>query len=100
VEGGVEAIKAKDVILVKTCDACPEQYDAFGPSGKQIGYIRVRWGRCAAWCPDAGSDDEVYAVELKSGWWNFGSNKERKKHLRRAKAAIADWASDEEGGKL
>ena len=30
--------------LVKTCDACPEQYDAY-LDGKQVGYLRLRHGR-------------------------------------------------------
>lgn len=81
-----------DVTFVQICDECPEQYNAYGPDGNQIGYIRVRWGWCCVWCPDAGSNEEVYAAALKNGWWSFGSNKERKKHLRMAKAAIRKWA--------
>lgn len=29
--------------VVKTCSACPEQYDVFF-NGEQIAYIRLRWG--------------------------------------------------------
>jgi hypothetical protein len=30
--------------FVKTCDACPEQYEAFDEKGKQVGYLRLRHG--------------------------------------------------------
>ena len=88
-------MKAKDVQLMPLGAECPEQYAAYDPDGKQIGYIRVRWGHCVAWCPDERSDNEVYASELKSGWWKFGSNQERKRHLRRIKAAIAAWVNQQ-----
>lgn len=32
-----------DIKLVKTCSACPEQYDAFY-DGNQVGYLRLRHG--------------------------------------------------------
>ena len=35
--------KLKDVKLVMTSIACPEQYDAFY-KGKQVGYLRLRHG--------------------------------------------------------
>ena len=88
-------MRAKDVQLMPLGAECPEQYAAYDPDGKQIGYIRVRWGHCVAWCPDESSDDEVYASELKSGWGKFGSNQERKQHLRRIKAAIAAWVNQQ-----
>jgi len=35
-----------NMILVKTCNACPEQYDVYNESGlDQIGYIRFRFGQ-------------------------------------------------------
>ena len=30
--------------LVKTCGACPEQYDVFDDSGHQVAYFRLRHG--------------------------------------------------------
>lgn len=88
-------MNAKDVQILSLGTECPEQYAAYDPGGKQIGYIRVRWGYCVAWCPDESSDDEVYASKLKSGWWEFGSNRERKRHLRRIKGVIADWVNQQ-----
>ena len=88
-------MNAKDVRLVSVGTECSEQYVVYDPDGKRIGYIRVRWGYCVAWRPDQSSDDEVYASELKNGWWKFGSNRERKRHLRRIKAAIAAWVNQQ-----
>ncbi len=83
-------METNDIQLVKTCECCPEQYDAWDSQGNIVGYIRVRWGYMAAYCPDAGSDNRVYCTKIK-GFGHFASNCERKMHLRRAKAAIADW---------
>lgn len=40
-----------DVELVRTCSACPEQYDLFR-EGRQIGYLRLRHGRYTVTYPD------------------------------------------------
>lgn len=77
--------------LVQIEKEYPEQYYVYDSRGNKIGFIRVRWGYCIAWCPDEGGEDEVYAARLKSGWWSFGSKREQKKHLRRACAAIIEW---------
>ena len=84
-------MKAKDIRFIRISDVCPEQYEAYDADGNQVGYIRIRWGYCIAWCPDEKSDDEVYTAELQNGWGGFGSNKERKRHLRKVKSAIAFW---------
>lgn len=49
----VRRIHKDEIRLEKTCDAFPEQYDAYDTHGNTIGYVRVRWGWCAAWCPDS-----------------------------------------------
>jgi hypothetical protein len=38
-----------------TCGACPEQYDVFH-NGKQVGYVRLRWGVLRVDCPDVGGE--------------------------------------------
>lgn len=30
--------------FVKTCSACPEQYDVFDSDGNEVGYVRLRHG--------------------------------------------------------
>lgn len=51
----------KGIELVKTCDACPEQYDAFY-DGKQVGYFRLRHGYFSVTYPDV-SGELVYSSE-------------------------------------
>ena len=43
----------KGVRLIRTCYACPQQYDAF-LDGKQVGYLRLRHGRFTVESPDVG----------------------------------------------
>lgn len=43
------------IALIKTCDACPEQYDAYF-NGDQVGYLRLRHGGFTVSCPDVGGD--------------------------------------------
>lgn len=86
-------IRAKDIDLVQISSEYPEQYEAYTPNRKKVGYIHVRRGWCIAWYPDEDSDNEIYSAELKHGWWSFGSAKERKVHLRRIKAVIALWVN-------
>ena len=47
--------------LVKTCDACPEQYDAY-INGLQVGYIRCRWGEITVKCPDAQGETVYHSI--------------------------------------
>lgn len=41
----------KGLTFKLTCRACPEQYDVFDSSGKQVGYIRLRWGEVTCYYP-------------------------------------------------
>jgi len=34
----------KGIALVRTCYACPEQYDAYDGTGRRVGYFRLRHG--------------------------------------------------------
>ena len=43
----------KGVRLIRTCYACPQQYDAF-IGKKQVAYLRLRHGRFTVECPDVG----------------------------------------------
>jgi hypothetical protein len=44
-------LNIKGIELVKTCSACPEQYDAF-LNGVQVGYFRLRHGHFRVDCPN------------------------------------------------
>jgi hypothetical protein len=47
--------------LQQTSEACPEQYNAFDESGRQVGYLRLRHGRFSVRVPDS-RGREVYTA--------------------------------------
>lgn len=73
--------------LVKTCDGCPEQYDAF-INGLQIGYIRCRWGEIAVKCPDA--NGKVVYQSITDGYGAL-TDDERGVQLSACIKAIESW---------
>lgn len=73
--------KYNKIELELTCDACPEQYDAFY-EGELVGYLRLRHGHFRA----EYKDDVVYnAYPLGDGIFE---PEEREKYLKKAKKAI------------
>lgn len=67
--------------FVCTCYACPEQYDVF-KNGKQVGYVRLRWGGLVCEYPDV-FGEVIYSTEIGDGWTGeFRNEKERKKYLQ------------------
>jgi plasmid stability protein len=84
-----DAIDARPVIvrLVRTCDAYPEQYDAFIGEEK-VGYLRLRHGHFRVECPDVWGEMVYEASPSGDG---FFDDDERGEYLEAAKAAIADW---------
>lgn len=77
--------------LVKTCGACPEQYDAF-LGGRKVGYLRLRHGHFRAEC----FGDVVYEADTKGD--GLFDDDERDHHLRQAVRAIKDQLN-KRGGK-
>ena len=76
----------KGLKFVKTCDACPEQYDVTDSIGRQVGYVRLRYGGLRCDYPDVGGET-IYYADLDDEWLGeFRNEKERKRHLN----AIAD----------
>lgn len=49
--------------VVRTCDACPEQYDIYDKDGHQVAYVRERWEHLTVECPDCG-DILVFSADL------------------------------------
>jgi hypothetical protein len=75
----------KDVYInglrfVMTCIACPEQYDVFDGSGKQVGYVRLRHGELRCDYPDCGGET-IYEVD-PAGDGCFDTDEERDYHLK------------------
>jgi hypothetical protein len=76
-----------NIKLVRTCEACPEQYDAY--LGKDIvGYLRLRHGTFTVTCPDVGGDDVYVAQPTGDGIFD---DTERELYLQAATHAIIHW---------
>ena len=78
------AINVNGCYLIKTCSACPEQYDVY--KGKvQIGYLRLRHGFFRADYPDCGGES-VYEAEPEGD--GIFEDHERDKYLSAAVDAL------------
>ena len=86
--------RAKDIELVQTCGACPEQYDAIY-NGKIVGYLRLRHGSFRVDVPDCGGET-VYTASPKGDGAFYGD--ERDKYLHKAKKAIAKHIRNDSDG--
>lgn len=78
---------ADDIILVETCGACPEQYDAYYNS-EIVGYLRLRYGYFSVRCPSSSGDIVYDAHPRGDGIFELD---ERGFYLNRAKEAIANY---------
>lgn len=78
------------IVLKKTCEACPEQYDAYyGPV--KVGYLRLRHGHFTVHCPDHGGKGVYIAQSMGDGAF---FEQEREKHLHAAAEAILRWVNE------
>ena len=80
-----EKIKIDKYCLVLTCGACPEQYDVFDESDKNVGYLRLRHGWFNAKYPDVGGEDVYGSVTIGDGEFH---DSERLTQLQNAIKAI------------
>ena len=84
----MENIMIKELRFVKTCSACPEQYDVFNIKNEQVGYVRLRWGGLTCECPDYGGE-VIYSADVGDGWSGcFESEEQRQEHLENIADAI------------
>ena len=74
----------KEIELIRTCHACPEQYDAF-VDGEQVGYLRLRHGEFTVEYPDV-NGKLIYEAQPE-GDGMFSGN-EREYFLNKAKEEI------------
>ena len=80
-------IKLSEIKLVKTCSACPEQYDAFYED-HQVGYLRVRHGKFRVDFGFCGGDTIYYTDDIEGdGCFEY---EEREFYLEEAKKAIIE----------
>lgn len=74
-------MKIKGLDFDLTCGACPEQYDVYDGDGKQVGYVRLRWGVLRCEYPDV-FGEEIYTASIGDGWTGtFESVEQRMEHL-------------------
>jgi hypothetical protein len=73
-------IRTVNVEFHNTCCACPEQYDVL-IEGKQVAYVRLRWGNLNVTIPDVGGQN-IYSYSWDDGFLGqFPNNEEREYHL-------------------
>jgi hypothetical protein len=83
-------MQIKDIKLVQTCEACPEQYDAF-VNDKQVGYLRLRHGYFRVDYPQCGGEVIYETYPREDGSFE---NNEREFYLNKAKKAILKKLKD------
>ena len=86
-------MKIGKYIFKQTCSACPEQYDVFDEEGKQVAYVRLRWGGLSACCPDVGGT-YIYSAGIGNDCGCFRTDDERMKHLRKIAERIDQFNYD------
>lgn len=69
------------ITLVRTCWACPEQYDARDENKKLVGYLRLRHGRFQVNCPDVCGTTVYIAFPKGDGIFD---HEERELYLKEA----------------
>lgn len=84
---------SKTIKLVRTCDSCPEQYDAY-LGDEKVGYLRLRHGHFRVECPDSGGDWVYRAYPQGDGAFE---ETERDYHLTQAVHSIRLWLSQRDG---
>lgn len=64
-----------------TCGGCPEQYDVYDSDGKQVGYVRLRWGGLRCEYPEVWGE-VIYEESIGNGWTGrFENDEQRMEHL-------------------
>jgi hypothetical protein len=79
----------KDIELVQTCFACPEQYDAFY-NGEQVGYLRLRHGYFSVSTAAVKFSEPIWGTDKVYGDGIFHAD-ERDKMLKKARKKIAAY---------
>jgi hypothetical protein len=83
-------VSPHSITLVQTCNACPEQYDAF-LGKKQVGYLRLRHGEFRVDVPGC-CEETIFEAEAEGD--GIFESWERESYLLQAKTAIAAWLDD------
>ena len=71
----------KGLNFIKTCSACPEQYDVKDEQGNIVGYVRLRYGELICKYPDV-SGEVIYLKYFNYDWMGcFESDEQCKNYL-------------------
>jgi hypothetical protein len=74
------------LLLECTCCACPEQYDAWTPDGRKVGYLRLRHGWFTVDAPD---ENGVTVYQAQPQGDGFFWDDERERYLDAACEVLA-----------
>lgn len=86
----------RELNFVKTCDACPEQYDVFDENGYKVAYVRLRHGWLSVECPtNIITDDNVIFGMSTEGDGSLTS-REKPIVMDMVKSAINHWIDTRE----
>lgn len=72
-----------ELMFVKTCEACPEQYDVYTKDNKRIGYVRLRWGLLRAEYIYEDERETVYIKTFHNDDGCFETEEDRQYHLKK-----------------
>lgn len=84
--------ETKNISLVLTCNACPEQYDAY-LNNELIGYLRLRYGCFSVYYPNSGGEIIYHAYPKGDGIFDCN---ERDYFLNKAKIELIKKIKREE----
>lgn len=80
---------ADEYRLVRTCGACPEQYDVF-LGEERVAYLRLRWGFLGVEAFGPGGQEHVAGWNLGDPYQgSFETDEQRAEYLSRALAAVS-----------
>lgn len=87
------------LVFVRTCAACPEQYDVFQKQNGElgtgtVGYVRLRYGHLSCDYPDVGGE-VVYDCDFDDEWKGDMTSEEREEQLAKCAEAINRKLADE-----
>lgn len=78
-----------EMYFVRTCYACPEQYDVYDNGKNQIGYVKLRYGQLKATYPDFGGEtvfEHTFEEDDLKGFFN--NDDERLEMLNQISSAL------------
>ena len=88
-------MKIKGLDFECTCGACPEQYDVYDNNGKQVGYVRLRYGYLRCDYPDVLEETIYYANIGNDFTGEFESQEQRMEHLNNIADKIIEKMREE-----